>query len=214
MRKAYILMADVVDNGSKNSNVVIKELRKAVEHINAKYKKAFLSPATITLGDEFQAIVETLTYAVEMIVDIEEYIITNSFSIQLKYVVVFGTINTRINTKIAYEMLGPGLTNARESLEKFKSFGDKRMYFDVQNNALSDTLINTFTLFTGIVQRWNRRDYKLISAFLAHKTYKDVADKLKKDRSQIWRKEKTLMMKEYFAIKNVINYTSKVNAVQ
>ena len=60
----FIVMGDIIKS-SQYTYDELKTFRKVVDNINQDYD--LISPLTITLGDEFQGIVESLTQAVEII---------------------------------------------------------------------------------------------------------------------------------------------------
>ena len=131
--KHYILMADIVDSGNKNQSKLMDDFKLLVKEINDSYHSKILSPLTITLGDEFQSVLKDLTTAIKIIIDIEEKIIINQFGFKLRYMLNQGEIDTSINTKIAYEMLGQGLTDAINILNDSKKDKNRFFYFSSTN---------------------------------------------------------------------------------
>ena len=202
-------MADVIGSSKKNSKTLIKEFKLIVAEVKKKHRGKFLSPITITLGDEFQAIVKTFDNAVEIIFSIEEALIKLKVSFSLRYVVEYGNVDTNINSEVAYEMLGTGLTKARVHLNELKKTKDRRVAFFLKNDEQAQAIENLFLVFTSIIDGWKVADYYLLKVFLEHQFYKNVADELAMNRSQIWKRERTLMIKEYFALKSAIQFISK-----
>lgn len=201
-------MADIIDSRNKGSKTLMLDFKQIVATVRKKYRNRFLSPITITLGDEFQAVVKSLSATVEIIFSIEEEIIKMGKDIRLKYVVEYGNVDTDINSKIAYEMLGGGLTSAREHLLESKREKDKRVNFYLRNEEAGLAIENAFFVAISIRDKWKVKDSNLMAAFMEHRNYQKVAQALSVDRSQIWRREKTLMIKEYFALKETIKYLS------
>ena len=201
--KYFILMADIIQSREYKPTNLMQNFKKICDNINKKYKESFLSPITITLGDEFQSIVGSLKDGIEIIINFEEEIIYSKKYFKLRYVLNYGDIDTQINPDKAYEMLGPGLTDARNMLEVEKH-KDKRFIIDVKNSKLTLQLNLAFFLFQSIVDKWKYKDYKTISAFLKHNDYKKVAKVIKKDVSSAWRREKSLKIDEYSAAKKLL----------
>lgn len=201
-------MADIINSSSYNGKVLQTEFKKSTEFINKKLKNKLLSPLTITLGDEFQGITKNLRSCLELIFEFEEYIIKNSYSFKLRYVVKFGSIETPINHEVAYGMMGDGLSSARKMLEIQKK-SDIRFEFEVGNTKRNIALNNAFYVLQSIQSKWQIEDYKHVTLFLEYIDYKIIADKTGISRSQIWKKEKSLNISSYFAIKNVIFYLSR-----
>ncbi len=208
--KQFILMSDIIDSSSKSQNILMENFKKAVYYVNEKYMKELNSPFTITLGDEFQGLVKDLRTSLNAIVDLEEYIIENNFGFKLRYVLVYGEVETNINTKIAFEMLGKGLTYARNSLNRLSS-EHERFFVDIEHTSKNVILNHTFAIYQGIVDKWNlKNDSALISSFIRNIDYKEVSKDLNKNRSLIWKRGKTLNISSYFSTKEILKATAEI----
>lgn len=199
----YILMADIVESRSREGSNLMEGFKYMVEETTVQYKPKFISPLTITLGDEFQSIVQSLQDGIDMIFNIEEYRIRKKYNFELRYVINYGKIDTPINTEIAHEMLGKGLTEAREALKNLKHKDQNYMVL-LNDKKLADYLNQLFFICHSIISHWSKKDYDIISYFLRERDYKKVAELAGRDVSSAWRKQKTLRMKEYFTLKNLI----------
>lgn len=209
----FILMADVIDSRKLQQDILMEQFKEIVATTNRIAKNEIISPITITLGDEFQGVMEDLSSALDVIIKIEEEIIDKKTSFKLRYVLLEGKIETPINTRIAYEMLGSGLTEARNYLLGLKSSND-RFHIKIENKKQSSIISDAFQVFQGIIDDWQvDKDYEIVSYFLALKDYKLVADKLNKDRSLMWRRERSAKIREYVSLKNVIKYIGDCNDV-
>lgn len=208
--KHFILMSDVIGSGQKNQALLMQKFKETVSKINHDYENSLLSPLTITLGDEFQGLTKDLETALNIIIALEEEIIIQGFDFQLRYVLIYGDIETNINKRIAYEMLGEGLRDARYKLNSMKT-NSQRFYIQIGDINLDSLLNNTFLIFENIIDKWNpEKDYNLISAFIKFNDYKIVAEKINKTRSQIWKREKTLNISSYEATKTILKSISKL----
>jgi hypothetical protein len=203
MNNYYILMADIIDSRKKSSKSVMKDFLELVAKINSEYKHCFLSPMTITLGDEFQGVAASLADGIGVILAMEEATIHLNSSFKLRYVLNYGQIDTKINPKIAYGMLGEGLTESRRLLEKNKS-KKNRFFVKIHKEELSEKLALVFILYQAIVDSWALRNYPIVKEFLLCDDYKKVANKIKKNISQSWKLEKSLQITEYQAVKQLI----------
>lgn len=208
--KNIVLMADIVNSRTKNSTLIMKNFKKLIKKTNQFFENIIDSPLTITLGDEFQCIVKSTKNAMEIIFFIEEYIVINKLPFQLRYVINDGKIDTKINTRRAYEMLGEGLTNARNDLNELKK-SSSRYCISINNEAISKIINESFIIHQNIIDDWNpAKDYSLVSHFFEHKDYKKVALLLEKDKSQIWKRSKSLNIDSYFATKEIILTASQI----
>lgn len=202
----FILMADVTDSRNYNQENLISEFRELTQSINQRFKKNLLSPLTITLGDEFQGIIENSSSAIDIIIGIEESFVHKKLDFKLRYVLVEGKIETAINKDIGYGMLGPGLTQAREKLEELKNSKNK-YYFQFKNTNKSTALNLAFNIYQRMIDDWKpEKDYNIVSEFFKNRDYKKVAEITNKTRSQIWKREKSLRIEEYFSLKELIKY--------
>ncbi len=198
----YVLMADIIDSSSKNGMEVMDFFKDLVNKTNKKFKDKIISPLTITLGDEFQGIVSDLKSVLEIIFYMEECLVSSSGFIQLRYVMNYGEIESKINRKSSHEMLGDGLSKARKILNDLKK--SKLKYAFSGLGEKSDKELNlVFSLIQTLYEDWPDKDLEVVSEFIRHKDYKIVADKIKKDSSSTWRKERTLRMKDYFNLKEL-----------
>jgi hypothetical protein len=200
-------MEDIINSRKYKASTLMDDFKKTCNTINHDFRGAFLSPITITLGDEFQSIVSSLKEGIDIIINFEEKIIFTRKYFKLRFVLHYGDIETQINPDKAYEMLGAGLTEARNMLEVEKH-KDKRFIIDVDNSKLSLQLNLAFFLFQSIVDKWKYKDYSTISAFLKYKDYKKVAKVIKKDVSSVWRREKGLKINEYTSAKELLHSLS------
>ncbi|MFN8277810.1 MAG: SatD family protein [Chitinophagales bacterium] len=210
MARQYILMADVISSRTFAPKGLAAQFAEVVAHINKRFKKDLLSPLTITLGDEFQGVAAHLPAAVEVLIAMEEAIVTRGLPFQLRYVLYYGSIETPVNTMKAHGMLGAGLTAARQQLGALKK--KKRLRFHIETGkALRDSLHNeTFFIFQSLTDGWHPRDSALLEAFLHWGDYRKVAEALNKDVSLVWRREKTLRIREYIAARAVLRQLTQL----
>jgi SatD family (SatD) len=207
--KQIILMADIINSRSHPSLELLKSFKELVLAVNTNFSNELLSPLTITLGDEYQAIVKELNDAVRMLIFIEEYSIQHKLDFKLRHVLKEGEVETEINKQIAHGMLGSGLTEARAALLRLKKT-DNRFRIEIEKKPSSDLFNHAFQLFQSIIDEWRpNMDYELVSRFIKEGDYKLVAMQLGKTRSQVWKREKTLKMSNYQHIKSILEIASK-----
>jgi hypothetical protein len=202
-KRFHILMADVVGSSKRNPDVLRREFRSLINTLNIQLSYNIMSPYTITLGDEFQGIARSLKGAVECIFFLEEEIIKRGYTFKLHYVLHWGEIMTPINTKIAYEMLGPGLTEARSILNNKQRQRPRFIfkYAEVQGGTIFNDL---FFVIQRIIDRWKPADFALIRDMIAINNDAKIGRKRKKDRTLIWRRRQTLRTEEYLKLKRAV----------
>lgn len=210
MKNDYlIVMADIVASRELDQAAAMKHFQQLVNIVNKKSGQALISPLTITLGDEFQGIVRGISDLPALVFELEEQALMLGTGFKLRYVFYEGKIDTPINHEVAHGMMGTGLTHAREELTAIKRTAQR---FNVFLGAVgkSAALNNALLVFQEIVDSWRReQDHQLILAFLTTADYKQVAENLKKDRSLVWRRKKSLRIAEYLAIKKVLEYLAQ-----
>lgn len=207
----FILMADIIESREKDSKLLINEFKQTVKFINESNQKNIISPLTITLGDEFQAIIDNVENAIKIIIEIEEFILKNKLSFKLRYVLNYGKIDTEINREIAYEMLGEGLTDARKELSNLKN-SENRFFIKLKKEdfKIEKMINNLFIIYQYFVDSWKIKDYGISSDFISLDDYKLIAEKYKINRSSAWRRRKSLNIDKYEVIKDTINNLTKI----
>lgn len=200
----FILMADVVDSRSMDPKVMISSLRSVVTYINEKWKPAILSPLTITLGDEFQALIKDGESCYKILFDIEEYIVMHEPELKLRYIVNYGPIETEINVLVAHEMYGAGLAVAREQLNYMKTSSNRFSMLLEDKQHSSRIMQDLFVIYENYVDSWKPNTFPIVAAFLKNNDYKEVAVTLGMNRASAWKRYKSLNMREYGVIKKLI----------
>lgn len=197
-------MADIIGSRKGDQGLLINEFRALVHYINGKWKAFIVSPLTITLGDEFQGILKDMESCYKVVFDMEEYIIDNDLSVKLRYVMNYGRIETPINKNMAYEMLGGGLTETREQLNKLKTSSTRFTVLSEIPAKSTAVVNNVFILYSSYIDSWRLNEYHIVSEFLKDKDYKVVASKLRMNKSSTWRRYKSLNIAEYNITKDLI----------
>jgi len=209
----HILMADIIGSRKKSGVDLMSRFKKIVSSVNSKEKDNLLSPLTITIGDEYQGIAHSLSAAIRILTSMEEQIVLDGKPFRLRHVILVGGVDTPINPSSAHGMLGQGLTKARETLASLKNrswqkpnniFKHARIRISCPDKAKEAGLNRLFLVYQGLIDRWKNKDLEEASAFLRFRDYRKVADYLGKDESSTHRREKSLMINEYLAIRELI----------
>ena len=206
-KNKFILMGDIIGSRDKQSKKLISDFKKLLKNVSNN-KEAFISPPTITLGDEFQGVVKSLTDGINIIFQIEEMIIKKSYDFKLRYVLYYGQIDTPINRESAHGMMGEGLIKARELLNSLKRTENRiRLELNDQKSYIFNML---FFIYASIVDKWKQNDFELLKYFFEYVDYKIVAQKTKREKGNTWRRAKTLQIQQYFTTKKIIIETIKI----
>ncbi|TSJ35943.1 hypothetical protein FO440_23790 [Mucilaginibacter corticis] len=205
MKEYIILMADIIGSRKQEQSELMAGFKEIVQAANAQ-AGWFVSPLTITLGDEFQGVLTDPGTAIRAILFLEEMIVSREMAFKLRYVIVEGLIETPVNREIAYGMLGDGLTRARQYLTNLKK-EESRFFFWLKDQAKKKALNNVFMALQDVLDDWRpEKDFYLVREFLAEESYRKVADKLGKEPSLMWKRRKSLRINTYLALKETSDY--------
>ncbi len=207
----YILMADMIDS-SEYPIQVLKVFRRQVDLINAKFR--LISPLTITLGDEFQGIAQSLEQAINIIFNLERILLSDSYPFKLRYAIGYGPVRTAINSKIAHGMYGEGLTDTRKILEASKNDKRNRFRLLLPDDPFEQIMNNLFLVYNSFLDSWSKNDIVVVKHFFIHEDYKDVAKVLGKKNDQIWKREKNLKIREFFKLQSSILSLASISESQ
>ena len=199
----FILMSDVKLAGKTSKETINQELKNVINVINKLHKKNLITPLNMVMMDEFQGITNNLQGSLELIFDIEECLIEHLFDFKLKHVLYHDTIETLQTKQLAYERLGFGLIDARERLKLIKKT-ESRFLIVTNDEKQSLNLNNLFYIYEDYLDSWKKADFQYVRAFLNNQNYKEVAEQFNINISSGWRREKTLKMKQYYTIKEMI----------
>ena len=149
---------------------------------------------------------DSLRNAVEAILFLEDRLLTVHPAFSLRYVLVYGAIDTPVNPDIAHGMAGPGLTAAREALAR-KRRGRLRFQLDIPDHPYSEEMQMLFRLLELLSAHWKQKDYGLIKELLVNSSDMAVAALFEKTASQIWKRRKTLQIEEFTSVKELLMRT-------
>lgn len=180
-----------------------KDLKNVTGIINRVHRKDLITPLDIVVPGEFQGITNNLEGSLNMLFDIEECLIENSLDFKLKHVLYHDTLETLQSKHLAYERLGFGLIDARNRLSQIKKT-DSRFLVVTSNEKQSLDLNNLFFIYEDYVDSWKKSDHELVSAFMNNKDYKEVAEQFGLNISSGWRRERSLRIRQYFTVKEMI----------
>jgi hypothetical protein len=170
-----VIIADIIDSKKlPDRNSVQSSLRNRLEEIN-RTSQTLLSPFTITLGDEFQAVYEKSTSLLRDLL----YITIKLFPVRIRFTVSYGTISTEINTKEAIGMDGPAFYSAREGMEYLKK---KTNYSIIQLYGLTgehmDTINSGLNLCMSLMAEWKQNTLLVFHELTNGKSVNEIAAKL------------------------------------
>lgn len=120
MNNVLCVIGDVVQSRKlQNRSVIQKQLNQALKRLSSKARKRLLSPYTLTLGDEFQAVYRKPDY---LFYDLW-WIAAQLPSTKFRFSIATGPLTTPINSRSAVGMDGPAFHIARSGIDELRSRG-------------------------------------------------------------------------------------------
>jgi len=143
-----------------------RELRKILERINQRYEDILASNFTITLGDEFQGVLQNSTSLFRIVDEI-------SFQLQpvkLRFGIGVGTLTTELDPDSSIGADGPAYWKAREAIEfvhKNNDYGRANIHLEVEDPDCSVELINEILKLTALqVSGWRDSQVEVYKVIL------------------------------------------------
>jgi hypothetical protein len=196
-------MGDIIHSREYEARPLRTEFLRLIASCNKKLEDQILSPYTVTLGDEFQGVASSLPAVIDAIFYMEETALREGLLFKIRYVTVHGQIDTPVNRLKAHSMMGSGLTKAREILTD-KKRRERRFHFHPRDTFIMNQLNRLFVVADGLTDRWDVEDALLILDMLGNTNNEEVGLIHDKNRSQIWKRRKHLLVEEYRALKQSI----------
>ncbi|MEL7105101.1 MAG: SatD family protein [Pseudomonadota bacterium] len=159
-----ILMGDLVNSEAFEDTAGLHAaFNAAVARQNAAPRPALLSPLTITLGDEFQGLYRALGPATLAARDMRFDLLDRG--IDCRFVIGSVRIDTPINPNRAWNMMGPGLSEARDLLNE-KTAG-LTYRFSLPDQPGTAQLLNALGAGLSVIERsWTATQRRDIRALL------------------------------------------------
>jgi hypothetical protein len=166
------LIGDVVQSRTiLNRPVFQQQLEAVLAEINREHPD-LLSPYTITLGDEFQAVYRA---ADRLFHDIF-HLLTAVFPHRIRFAIAVGRLDTPINPRQAIGMDGPAFHLCREGISHLKQ-SDSLFY--LTSEAGNWQLANqTLALISHELSSWNRNRWMIMNALLNGTAPRAIAEQL------------------------------------
>jgi len=181
MKSDYcVVIGDISKSKELRDRAGIQErFKAAIEEINQRFTDSIVSKFLVTIGDEFQGVLNDAAKSYDIIVAMRELL----YPVEFVFGVGVGTITTEIAPE-AIGMDGPAFYNARVALEEGKGGGYEVRYRGVGESF--DYLINAMlVLIEALKRNWTEHQFKVISIYRETSNQAEVARRLKVSRSAI-----------------------------
>jgi len=202
MSEHLILLGKIPIDPSDSFHRCHKILKTLTSSCSHQFKSHLFSPYSVTIDHEFLGIPSSLKSTLDSLFYFEETAIEWNVPFKISYIIRHGKISSGLSKKTSIHLIGKGLSESRKELASKKST-DPRILFHIKPKHLSEQLNRLFIVLDSISSRWNQKDFPLASDMIQNENNEEVAVKHKKNRSQIWKRRKTLLISEYKALKQV-----------
>jgi hypothetical protein len=146
------------------------ELKRQLDELNATSSKHLLSPYTITLGDEFQAVYKDF---MPVFTDISQ-IIWVVYPTRIRFSLSLDILSTDINPNESLGMDGPAFYSARAQLNELKSYEKTIIAVSTKENKNARLINKGLVMFSNEYETWNRTAVGCFISLMRDKNIKDM----------------------------------------
>ena len=154
------------------------QFNQVIKSINRSSTPHVISPYTVTLGDEFQAVLSSAQGVFAELFEIQAAI----HPIGLRVALVCGPITTALNRRRAIGMDGPAFHQARAGVDHLKATGRRYSVDGVNLQGAQPTLelVNTsLDLLSTHITRWTASRYRIVARHIKAHPVASIASDLK-----------------------------------
>jgi hypothetical protein len=176
--------------------ILQKQFSDLIANLNRYYRKTIASKFVITLGDEFQGLLNSAASIPDLIWTLEQ----DFPQVELRVGLGFGTLDTRMQ-RVAINIDGPVLHNARaaiESAKRTKALGGVFCGF----GDLDDILNGMSRLLWFNRSRWTRSQRNIVSLLRQGMSQTQVAKRLRIKKQVVSRQVLASGCSHYIAAEN------------
>lgn len=184
----YVAIIGDIKNSKKitNRSEVQQKLESLLNEINNTYSN-IAANFTITLGDEFQGLLNSS----ENVIEIIDYI-NDNIDVSIRYGIGVGDILTSINKEIAIGADGPAYHNARAAIDNVKLNEKRNNVFSSNlrikvDNELEEVINTLFSLLSSIRNQRTNSQQRIIKVIKDNMTQKEIATLVQLDQSTVAR---------------------------
>lgn len=194
-----------------------KKLYELLGRINAEYEDTIAANFIITIGDEFQGLLASPEY----ILDIIEKIKFGLYPVRVRLAIGAGGIETEIDRKMAIGADGPAFHYAREMISEIRTGEKGKMTTstDVKIGGMVPpsliSLVNVnLCLCSFIESRWTMKQRLLIEErILSGKSQREIAAKFGIAQSSVQRRFKSAGYYDYIYARKIVKNILLENGV-
>ncbi len=181
MKKWIVVIADIVNSRVVENRMDLqRRLRSVLEEVNSTSDSVF-SPYTITLGDEFQAVLNKSDNLFSDLWTIMERI----FPSKLRISISVGTISTEMIKTTAIGMDGEAFYMARDALKAMKKSTSVFVVSGLENPC--EELVNdSLALIADSNSYWKKNRIGIQARLLRESSIETIADEIEISKSAVY----------------------------
>ncbi|MEO0981509.1 MAG: hypothetical protein AAFX03_02525 [Pseudomonadota bacterium] len=164
---------------------------KALEH------NTLAAAPTVAGASRFQAGFQSYAAALDAVFDLEQTRMADGRATNPRYAAVIGACDIG-------DMTGPAVSRAKDLLERPPGRGAATLQCATGVPPLDELIEKNIIALHQISGKWSARDHQLVAAMISDPSDARVGDRFGKNRSQIWKRRKTLMIDSYIALRDAI----------
>ena len=203
-KKFIVVIGDIISSKKvEKRNALQNKLLDVFNDLNASdYENHLVSPYTITLGDEFQAVYEKADC---LFLD-STRILEKALPEKIRFSFGIGEISTDINREQSIGMDGSAFYFAREGILNLKNQrGDYKFnIYGLEDPKLEKLFNNSLYIFSNLLEGWNKNRYFILRRTLAGKPVKEIAKELKLTETAVYMNIYDGSIREMIAIQEVM----------
>jgi hypothetical protein len=171
--RVLVLIADIVGSRSIPDRAAYqRRLGELLDSINERSREGLLSPYTITVGDEFQAVYRDTR---SLFGDVMR-IVSFSHPNRVRFALAYGPLSTELNPRAALGMDGPVFSCARGLLTSLKRQDRTIIQFDFPRNDRVELINACLALFANEMERWRGNAVAVFTMLLEGLTPRQVSE--------------------------------------
>ena len=190
----YAVIGDIKESKKVINRYEIQErLKQILENVNSIYNDDIAADFLITLGDEFQGLLENSVHLLEII----KYIQREMYPIKIRFGIGIGEVSTRIDKRAAIGADGPAFYAAREMIitlheqeKKIKKQADDvRIAFYNKERFYVEQINTMLSLLKVIEDSWTEKQrYTIWDMMIHHGSQEMCAERLDTTQSTVARR--------------------------
>lgn len=167
-----VMIADIIGSRKLDSREVVQSrLEVQLDELNTS-REQLLSPYTITLGDEFQAVFDNAERVFPDLLSL----MSTLHPVELRFALGIGPISTTINARQAIGMDGPAFYRARDLLDRMKK---QDLMIAVRGLPEDDGLLDAaLGMLNHQLRKWRPNRLDVLRGLLCELTITEIAGRL------------------------------------